>query len=52
MTVTYVDTALTDHLAEARTHLLHAYVAVDESHRDQVGALINDVDRVLAEVTG
>ncbi|MDP7702670.1 MULTISPECIES: hypothetical protein [unclassified Mycobacterium] len=45
------ETALSDHLHDARKHLLHAYVAVDESDRDVVGALINDVDRVLAGVT-
>ncbi|CAM3094239.1 hypothetical protein H7J50_19170 [Mycobacterium intermedium] len=51
MTTPTADTALSDHLNDARKHLLHAYVAVDESHRDVVGALINDVDRVLADVT-
>ncbi|MFV8316283.1 hypothetical protein [Mycobacterium sp. 23] len=49
MSTTAAETALSDHLRDARKHLLHAYVAVDESHRrDVVGALINDVDRVLA----
>lgn len=51
MSTTATDTALSDHLHDARKHLLHAYVAVDESHRDVVGALINEIDRVLADVT-
>lgn len=49
MSTTAAETALSDHPHDARKHRLHAYVAVDESHhRDVVGALINDVDRVLA----
>lgn len=48
-TAPYVDTALTDHLTDARRHLLAAYVACSDLQRDAVGALINDVDQALTD---
>lgn len=50
MPITTADTALLDHLRDARRHLLLSYTATDIAHRDQIGALLTAADELLAAV--